>query len=89
VWVTAQSSKKAWNTAGEVKRPRQDRSVVLYALYTLVQCVAVATVGTTITDRPLAQAASMLMSGGSVILTIAAMISYTGWRERKACRRLH
>ena len=71
--------------AGEVKRPRQTVPFALLigllsctVVYTLVQLVTVATIGTTITDRPLAQTASMLISGGSMIVTVAAMISTYG-----------
>jgi basic amino acid/polyamine antiporter, APA family len=67
---------------GEVKQPRHTVPFALLAglgvcmiVYTLVQFVTVATIGSTMTDRPLAQAASVLMNGGSIIVTIAVMIS--------------
>lgn len=71
--------------AGEIKRPRQTVPFALLVglvsctvIYTLVQFITVATIGTAASDRPLAQAASALVRGGSFIVTVAALISAFG-----------
>ena len=72
--------------AAEMKAPRKHIPVALatglgvcIALYALVQFVVVATIGTAKVDRPLAAVASLLIGGnGSVLITIAAMISIYG-----------
>ena len=71
--------------AGEVERPRHTIPFALLVgllfctvVYTLVQLVTVVTIGTSVTGRPLAQTASVLISGGSMIVTIAALISTFG-----------
>jgi len=70
---------------GEVERPRYTVPFALIfgvlgcaIVYVLVQFVTVATIGTTPTDRPLAEAASALMKGGGAIITIAVLISTYG-----------
>jgi APA family basic amino acid/polyamine antiporter len=73
--------------AGEVKNPRQTVPfgllaglVVCAAVYTLVQFVTVATIGTSTTPRPLAETASVLVGqSGGILLTIGVMISAYGW----------
>ena len=72
--------------AGEVKDPRKTFPIALaaglllcMALYSLVQFVSVATIGTTPAERPLASAAELLVgAGGAAFITIAAMISTFG-----------
>lgn len=72
--------------AGEIQNPRRTIPVGLavglgacIVVYALVQFVAVATIGTTPADRPLAAAASILIgSGGAAFITVAAMISTFG-----------
>jgi amino acid transporter len=71
--------------AGEVEKPRHTVPFALLLglfscaiLYTLVQFVTVATIGTSGSERPLAQTASVLMAGGSLIVTLAVMISTYG-----------
>jgi basic amino acid/polyamine antiporter, APA family len=72
--------------AGEVKDPRRTFPIALTAglllcilLYSLVQFVSVATIGTAPAERPLATAASLLIgSGGAAFITVAAMISTFG-----------
>jgi basic amino acid/polyamine antiporter, APA family len=48
-------------------------------VYALLQFVTVATIGTKATDRPLADAASVLLGGGAMFVTVAIMISTYGW----------
>ena len=72
--------------AGEVKDPQRTIPFALAAglvlcitVYSLVQFVVVATIGTAPVDRPLAATASLLIGGGGAIfVTIAAMISTFG-----------
>jgi basic amino acid/polyamine antiporter, APA family len=72
---------------GEVKDSRSTIPFGLVAgllgcmvVYTLVQFVTVATIGTNPTNRPLAETASALIgSTGRVFVTIAVMISTYGW----------
>jgi len=72
--------------AGEVKNPRKTFPIALasglllcIALYSLVQFVSVATIGTAPAERPLASAAELLVgTGGAAFITVAAMISTFG-----------
>jgi len=49
-------------------------------VYALLQFVTVATIGAKATDRPLAEAASVLLGGGgAMFVTVAIMISTYGW----------
>jgi basic amino acid/polyamine antiporter, APA family len=72
--------------AGEVKDPRKTFPIALaaglllcIALYSLVQFVSVATIGTDPAERPLASVAELLVgSAGAAFITIAAMISTFG-----------
>lgn len=73
--------------AGEVKNPRKTVPFGLLAglaacavVYTLVQFVTVATIGTSTTARPLAETASVLIGrSGGMFVTIGVMISTYGW----------
>jgi APA family basic amino acid/polyamine antiporter len=54
--------------------------VVCAAVYTLVQFVTVATIGTSTTPRPLVETASVLIGrSGGIFITIGVMISTYGW----------
>jgi basic amino acid/polyamine antiporter, APA family len=72
---------------GEVKEPRRTVPFGLLAgllvcvfVYTLVQFVTVATIGTSVSRRPLADTASVLIGGGGgIFVAIAVMISTYGW----------
>jgi APA family basic amino acid/polyamine antiporter len=72
---------------GEIKEPRRTVPLGLGAgllvsaiVYALLQFVTVATIGTKATDRPLADAASMLLgSGGAMLVAIAIMVSTYGY----------
>ena len=72
---------------GEVKNPQRTVPLslcgglaVCIAVYTLLQFVTVATVGTTATDRPLAATATVLIGrSGALFVEIAAMIATYGW----------
>jgi basic amino acid/polyamine antiporter, APA family len=72
---------------GEVKEPRRTVPFALFTgllicavVYTLIQYVAVATIGTRISEHPLADTASMLLrSGGALFVAPAVMISTYGW----------
>lgn len=72
---------------GEIKEPRRTVPFALAAgllvsaiVYTLLQFVTVATIGTKATDRPLAVAASVLLgNGGAMFVSVAIMISTYGW----------
>jgi amino acid transporter len=71
---------------GEVREPRRTIPFGLFAglaacaaVYTLVQLVTVATIGVSATERPLAEAASVLIGvGGATFVAIAVMISTYG-----------
>ncbi len=71
---------------GEVKEPRRTVPfalatglLVTATVYALLQFVTVATIGTTATDRPLVEAASILIGrGGAMFVTIAVMVSTYG-----------
>lgn len=72
---------------GEVKEPRRTIPFALgagliacTATYILLQFITVATIGTKVTDRPLAETASVLLGrGGATFVTIAVLISTYGW----------
>ena len=72
---------------GEVKDPRRSVPLALclglascVAIYTLLQFVVVASIGTAHTEEPLAATATVLIGrGGAVFIEIAAMISAYGW----------
>jgi amino acid transporter len=73
--------------SGEVRNPQRTVPVSLIVataictvVYTLIQFVVVATIGTTATKLPLAAAAAELMgSGGRTFFEIAAIVSSYGW----------
>jgi basic amino acid/polyamine antiporter, APA family len=73
--------------SGEIKEPRRTIPFSLAAgilgcavIFTLVQFITVATVGTKPSDQPLADAASVLLGiGGAAFVSIAVMISAYGW----------
>jgi basic amino acid/polyamine antiporter, APA family len=73
--------------SGEVKEPRRILPFALAAgllvsavIYALLQYVTVATIGTTATDHPLADLASLLMGDtGRAFVSLAAMLSTYGW----------
>jgi amino acid transporter len=71
---------------GEIKDPRRTVPfalaiglMVTALIYSLLQAVIVATIGTTDTDRPLAAAANVLMGHGGHFVTVAVMVSTYGW----------
>jgi basic amino acid/polyamine antiporter, APA family len=72
---------------GEVKEPRRTVPFGLFSgllvcmiVYMLVQFVTVATIGASPTDRPLAEAALILIGrSGDLFVTIAVMVSTYGW----------
>jgi APA family basic amino acid/polyamine antiporter len=72
---------------GEVKNPRQTIPFSLLMgllgcilIYALVQFVTVATIGTSPSNRPLADTASVLIGNhGALFVSIAVMISTYGW----------
>ncbi|HEV2385924.1 MAG TPA: APC family permease [Candidatus Acidoferrales bacterium] len=72
---------------GEVKDTRRTIPFALLTgllgcviIYTLLQFVTVATVGAIPTNRPLADAASVLLGGGGdIFVSVAVMISTYGW----------
>jgi basic amino acid/polyamine antiporter, APA family len=80
-------SENALVPAGEVKNPRHTVPfgllaglVVCAAVFTLIQFVTVATIGTSTTPRPLAETASVLVGqSGGMLVTIGVMISTYGW----------
>lgn len=73
--------------SGEVKEPRRTVPFALFSgllicavMYTLIQYVTLATIGTRISEYPLADTASMLFrSGGALFVAAAVMISTYGW----------
>jgi amino acid transporter len=73
--------------AGEVKNPRRTVPfgllaglLICAAVYTLIQFVTVATIGTSTTSRPLAETATVLVGqSGRLLVTIGVMISTYGW----------
>jgi len=72
---------------GEVREPRRTIPFALgtgllgcTAIYTLLQFITVATIGTKMTGAPLQEAASVLLGrGGAVFVTTAALVSIYGW----------
>jgi len=72
---------------GEIKEPRRTVPFGLAAgllvsmiVYSLLQFLTVATIGTRATDRPLADAASVLLGlGGATFVAVAIMVSTYGW----------
>jgi basic amino acid/polyamine antiporter, APA family len=72
---------------GEVKNPRRTIPFALFAgmfvamgVYTLLQFVTVATIGTQATDQPLADTAALLMGrGGADLVAVAVMLSTYGY----------
>jgi amino acid transporter len=94
-WLTAllllmsayAGSENALIPTGEVKNARKTIPFGLFVgligcigIYTLVQFVTVATIGTSAAPRPLAETASVLMGGaGRTFVTAAVMISTYGW----------
>jgi APA family basic amino acid/polyamine antiporter len=72
---------------GEIREPRRTIPfglgtglVACAALYMLLQFITVTTIGAKITDRPLAETASVLLGrGGATFVTIAVLISTYGW----------
>jgi amino acid transporter len=72
---------------GEVKDPRRTIPFALStglltcaATYALLQFITVATLGTSFTERPLPDAASVLIGrGGAAFVAIAVMVSTYGW----------
>jgi basic amino acid/polyamine antiporter, APA family len=73
--------------SGEIKEPRRTIPFALAAgllacaaIFTLVQFITVATVGTNASNQQLADTASVLLGGGgAVFVSIAIMISAYGW----------
>jgi basic amino acid/polyamine antiporter, APA family len=72
---------------GEMKEPRRTIPfglgtglLVCVAIYALLQFITVATIGPMMTDRPLAETASVLLGrGGADFVAGAAMLSTYGW----------
>jgi amino acid transporter len=72
---------------GEMKEPRRTIPfgvgtglLVCAVVYALLQFITVATIGATMTDRPLAETASVLLGrGGAAFVSVAAMLSIYGW----------
>lgn len=73
--------------AGEVREPRRTIPLGLLigllictGFYILLQFITLAAIGTNITERPLAAAASVLMGrSGAAVVALAAMVSTYGW----------
>ncbi|HEX9120565.1 MAG TPA: APC family permease [Terriglobales bacterium] len=72
---------------GEIREPRRTIPfgvgtglLACAAIYALLQFITVATIGTKMTDRPLAETASVLLGhGGAAFVAIAVMVSTYGW----------
>ena len=72
---------------GEIKEPRRTIPfglgtglIACALLYTFLQFITVATIGTNPTDRPLQDSASLLLGrSGAIFVTIAILISTYGW----------
>jgi basic amino acid/polyamine antiporter, APA family len=72
---------------GEVREPRRTVPFALFAgllvtmvVYALLQLMTVATIGTRVTDHPLADAAAIIVGrGGAAFVAIAVMCSTYGW----------
>ena len=73
--------------AGEVKEPRRTIPfglllglLICTGFYILLQFITLAAIGTNVTERPLAAAASVLIGrNGAAVVAIAAMVSTYGW----------
>ncbi len=73
--------------SGEIREPRRTIPfglavglVACAAIYMLLQFITVATIGTRMSDTPLADTASVLLGGGgAAFVSIAIMISTYGW----------
>jgi amino acid transporter len=73
--------------AGEVKNPRRTIPfglllglLICTGFYILLQFITLATMGTNVTERPLATVASVLIGpSGAAVVAIAAMVSTYGW----------
>jgi len=73
--------------AGEVKEPRRTIPLGLLlgllictSFYVLLQFITLAAIGPTVTDRPLAAVASVVIGrGGDALVAVAAMVSTYGW----------
>jgi basic amino acid/polyamine antiporter, APA family len=73
--------------AGEVKEPRRTIPfglllglLICTGFYILLQFITLAAIGTTVTERPLAAVASVLIGrSGAALVAIAAMVSTYGW----------
>jgi APA family basic amino acid/polyamine antiporter len=73
--------------AGEVKEPRRTIPfglliglLICTGFYILLQFITLAAIGTNISERPLAAAASVLMGrSGAAVVALAAMVSTYGW----------
>lgn len=71
---------------GEVKDPKRTMPfalgaslMVVMVIYTLIQFVTVATIGTSTSDRPVAEVAAVLLGpGGAIFIATAVMISTSG-----------
>ena len=71
---------------GEVKDPKRTMPfalgaslMVVLVIYTLIQFVTVATIGTSTSDRPVAEVAAVLLGpAGAIFIAIAVMISTSG-----------
>jgi len=80
-------SENAVIPSGEIREPRRTIPFGLAAgllacaaVFMLLQFITVATIGTKMTDRPLADSASLLLGrGGVAFVSIAIMISTYGW----------
>jgi basic amino acid/polyamine antiporter, APA family len=73
--------------SGEIREPRRTIPfgagtglIACSAIYALLQFTTVTTIGTKMTERPLADAASVLLGrGGAEFVAIAVMVSTYGW----------
>jgi basic amino acid/polyamine antiporter, APA family len=73
--------------AGEVKEPRRTIPfglliglLICTGFYILLQFITLAAIGTNMSERPLAAAASVLMGrSGAAVVALAAMVSTYGW----------
>jgi amino acid transporter len=73
--------------AGEVKEPRRTIPfgllvglLICTGFYILLQFITLASIGTNVTERPLASVASVLIGrSGAALVAIAAMVSTYGW----------
>ena len=80
-------SETALLPTGEMREPRRTIPfglgvglLVCAAIYALLQFITVATIGPMITDRPLAETASVLFGrGGATFVAVSVMLSTYGW----------